>query len=238
MALIRATVKLNMRSGVEKDAAINVWHFENTSVSITQPDAVDFRVAFAAFYSAFATYLGHSMSRVANAHEITFAEVDRGAPGVADDVVSRVLWTELFTLTGTSSGTTSLPSECALALSFRGDITGFPEESGSTRPAARKRGRSFLGPWNTSAALTDASTGVVSFDPAKADIVLDAYTDFIAAINAFDPTPHNHVVYSPRNGSSAKVTQAHIDMAFDTMRSRGIDSTSRDTRAITQSVLV
>jgi len=122
-----------------------------------------------------------------------------------------------FNLASSPTGT-PLPSEVALCLSFQGvRIAGIPQ--------ARRRGRIYLGPLDitvmnsgrpTSTAITNA---------------LDAAEAFYDAVDVIS-SAQTWAVWSPTNGSATPVTNAWMDNAFDTQRSRGVEVTTKTTRVL------
>jgi len=122
----------------------------------------------------------------------------------------------------TLGSTDVLPSEVAACMSFRGaPVSGVP--------AARRRGRVYIGPLNINAA--DASTGrpelTFMTDVAAAGAAIIALNSALEAV---------WVVYSPTDdptpdSSSTGVTidNGYVDDAWDTQRRRGLRPTARIT---------
>lgn len=123
-----------------------------------------------------------------------------------------------FDLSSAPSGGT-LPSEVALCLSFQGVRT-------AGNPQARRRGRIYLGPLDT---------GVNSSGrPSTTDIttILDAAEAFYDDV-ALITTAGVWAVWSPTDGQAVPLTEAWVDDAFDTQRSRGLGRTTRTVRDLT-----
>lgn len=128
----------------------------------------------------------------------------------------------LSALVGTAS---NLPSECAVVLSYNADLTGVLEESGTTRPRARRRGRLYVGPLNQR--VIDASDPTAIPRPTAnfltalrvgaKDYLFDA-----AALDGWE-----WAVWSRADWTMRDVVAVSTDDAFDTIRSRGEDATAR-----------
>jgi hypothetical protein len=235
MALLRATVVLNKLSGKPEDACRNVWHF-NTGAAINNADMITASEALAAFYQALDSRLAGSISRAVDAHKIEFADVAKGGAGAADDSVSQLLMTSSFQTVGGAIVASDFPAETAIALSFRGDIAGVPEEAGLTRPKSRRRGRVFLGPFNISMGEREAVTNRWKVNAAHQTTIMNAYNNQLIARIGQARVIH-HVVYSPTSALAFLVTNAHVDDAFDTIRSRGEKAVGRVANDIGQPVL-
>jgi len=134
-----------------------------------------------------------------------------------------------------------MPSEVAVCLSLEGLVFGVPEESGSIRPAARRRGRLYLGPLfgGATVAVPESVTNRPRVSDVFQDAILDAYEVLCAYINSTTGPQGNvdslrSVVYSPTTAQAWPVYNAWVDDAFDTIRSRGEKSVLRTTRVISQ----
>lgn len=231
MAIIRATVSMADNSGLGENRVVNVWHFVDSTGVLGTSAATALATFVPTFYSTAgvgSVYSGN-ISRAALVHRISIAQLDVGSAGADDDVLDKVFLESSWTMSGTPSDV-PLPSEVAVALSFRGDIDGIPEESGVTRPASRRRGRVFLGPFTTGIMAIDA--GSRTFPSASfRNNVLSAYQAMVASLKTVSP-PLVHSVYSPTSGQTFPVTVVSIDDAFDTMRSRGQAATSRISQVV------
>lgn len=239
MPLIRATVILRKLTDIPEDAARNVWHF-NTGPNPPGTYTTKVGEALEAFYDGISGGLGRSVQRNAgtlgSGPTVEMATVNFGTPGAGDDVVSELFATRIMGLTNPPSGT-SLPSECAVALSFRGNVDGLAEEEGNIRPKARRRGRIFLGPVNTGITEEDGSTGELRVLAGWRTVMLNSYNALVNRLGGADSPNVQHVVYSPTTGAMFPVVAAHVDDAFDTIRSRGEKALSRSETAVTQPAL-
>lgn len=213
-------------TGLEENRIVNVWHFDRTGT-----DGAGGATAIATFLPVFyqqatlSALYSPTISRAALVHKLIVAEVTPGSPGGDDDVVSRPLSTTSFTTsTAATSNSYALPHEVAVCLSFQGDIVGIPEESGDIRPASRRRGRIYLGPFNHTAMTFAASTSRPSDTLRNA--IIAAYQPPIASLKSVSPSVI-HGIYSPTTGTINPVTRVSVDDAFDTIRSRGTSPTNK-----------
>lgn len=233
MLVIRAIVRLNRTSGVARDAAVNVHHVAcgGAAQTFDAATAANIGASFALMYQSFAAFLAAGLSRAANAHSVTMASVSTGGPGVLDDAVSPETQEALFGLLTPATSAQDIPPECAVALSHRGVILDVPETLGDNRPRSSRRGRAFMGPFNVSAL---AATGATVSGALQTDI-LDGFEAMQTQLHATGAwVPASYGVYSPTTDRFWTTTDIHVDNAWDTIRSRGIVSTSRSVRDITQ----
>jgi hypothetical protein len=130
--------------------------------------------------------------------------------------LSRAANIEQFTLAAAVDGT-CLPEEVAVVLSFHSLLTDIPEEIGSTRPAARHRGRIYFGPLNT--ASNQASDA--SVEPQTNAALRGAALFFLGLASA----PWS--VWSRASAAMFTVSGGYVDNAFDTQRRRGHRASAR-----------
>lgn len=118
----------------------------------------------------------------------------------------------------TAPAGTPLPSECAIVLSFQGlRIPGTPQ--------ARRRGRIYIGPLVSTANNAGRPATAAATNPTVAAVT------FAADIQAIDAS-YRWAVWSALNGSAVPVANGWVDDAFDTQRSRGVQTTSRITFSV------
>lgn len=118
-------------------------------------------------------------------------------------------------LTGRAAeSTTNLPAEVAVCVSYQAAIT-------SGVPAARRRGRIYIGPLNQG-----ASTGTASAPARPAGAFM---TNLSRAAKGLSDGPigTRWCVWSRRDGAFRPITSGYIDNSFDTQRRRGADTTAR-----------
>lgn len=233
MAITRATVSLHNVNEIEGDAAVNVWHFLHAA-ALDQTHATKLAVALHTFYNQWAPYMSACVSRPLGdtGWVISMSNLTMGSAGPDDDVVTPMLFNDSYVLAQPTASFDMYPNEVACCLSFRGDVDGVPEESGTTRPRARRRGRVYLGPFQSNAGV-NASDGGSRPSSTFRDIVMDAYVAMLSTLSSAAPVI-NHVIYSPTTAIAHVVKEAWIDDAWDTVRSRGLDPVSRDQRTVSQ----
>lgn len=207
-----AQVVMPRSTGLPADVITNTFHFSKTPADDLATVATELMAALTAFYNTgtnpVGTFIGPTVSRTAAAIQVKW--YDGSLPEGA-----RVPDTRTFTL-ATASGTTSLPSEVAVCLSFRS--TASPAVA-----RARKRGRIYLGPINSSGT---AGSPTVDLRPSPA--LLTALRDAGKALaNASVLAGHPWCVYSPTQDDLFQITHVWTDDAFDTQRRRGIPASSR-----------
>nr|CRY97362.1 hypothetical protein [uncultured prokaryote] len=162
-------------------------------------DSADLMAAFQTFYGTVKTAC-FPVTVAQNAHEFKLYIAGGPRPNYP-------LYENVFNLTGPGSGDT-LPSEVALCLSFAGvRIPGLPQ--------ARRRGRVYLGPLKaTNNVLGRPSSSVITAILAAAQTLKDDIDDI--------PSAGSWAVWSPTSGTAVSLTDAWMDNAWDTQRSRGL----------------
>jgi len=141
------------------------------------------------------------------------------------ELPATLLGSPVFTKTYTVAATSTdggLPEECSAVLSFHADLTGIPEESGATRPRARRRGRVFIGPLRAGASDQTSPPMRVHQD-LQDDLVLAA--EALAVDMGADAWFWE--VWSRADNVMRDVVGGFVDDAFDTQRRRGPAATSR-----------
>jgi hypothetical protein len=115
----------------------------------------------------------------------------------------------------------NMPSQVAACISFHGDTVGIPERSGSTRPAARRRGRVYLGPWHTNASADTVGDQI--------SVLSDGFRATLAAAGAYytDTNPGLLQVWSRADAALYPVIGGFVNSMFDTQRSRQLKSFTR-----------
>lgn len=237
MTTLRATAVLNTQSGKPRDAARNVWHFVIDGAIPTSTQLTRIGDWLLAFYNALGAYYSPVITRAANGCRIEIAQVNQGGLGEDDDTLTPLLATRSFQFAN-GNGSPPMPPQVAAALSFGAQsVDDFPEESGLTRPASRRRGRVYLGPLATNAFNLDATTGLAEVADAFAEAVLDAYDTGQAAGQAAGLTDIPiHVVYSRASAAIYPVYRTRVDNRPDIIRRRAVSPTFRFTREIDPSV--
>jgi hypothetical protein len=213
---IRAQVRIANLSTLSKDAIVNTWHFRSTSLLVGE-DVNTAYDALVALYTALEIYF----SPACNAFpEITFYDL-------SDDEPRTPLVSASFTFD--PSGGTAMPNEVAICVSFHA-------AAASGVSPGRRRGRIYLGPFNTGVLATSDFGGIVG--NAVGTAINDAVDTFWGTLDSgsclwsvFSPSTAGPAPWTEGELSAATfpVVGGHVDNAFDTMRSRGIDATVRDT---------
>ncbi len=207
------TISAHIRStsGLPRDDAVNNYHFSCDSAAAAE------NAALAAGWVHDDVY--GSSPNIASSFSNTRATTMDLFAYFTDDLTGRtptgppILHTTPFT---GGASTTTLPLECAICLSYHGDMTGLSEEVGLTRPAARHRGRIYLGPWGVSA-LNSGAGG-----PSVASAILGQIVAAGAALKArrFPLDSGGWCVWSKANANLYQVVGGFVDDEFDTRRSR------------------
>lgn len=219
-------VKFPQISGIPKDAAQNTFSWIMPG-SLLLTDMTEIHSAIQEFYNTavgagnpLASYISDSISRASNAVTMTTYAIPAlgGHLGAPVDIAT-------FTL-ATSVGTSQLPSELAVCLSFHGDYTGLVEFAGGTRPRARTRGRIYLGPLST-AILTETRDATTHREAVNAQLRTDLAG---AAARLRDRTASQWAVWSRTTiGACFPVVGGWVDDAFDVQRRRGEAAIARTT---------
>lgn len=214
---ILAQVRLKSMSGFPRDDVINDFVFNRADdfsageADAVQADLEDFyNLNFPATGNPIAFYIGGQMSRATNAAEVNYYDLTghlNGSPHGSP------VETRNFTL-GAQGGGSNLPEELAAVLSIHGDLTDVPERLGDTRPAARRRGRIFIGPLKTIAFGTAAGLERVR--------ILQAVMDsMVQAADHLQNQQPSWSVWSRAAAALYEVTGGFVDDAPDTQRRRG-----------------
>lgn len=122
----------------------------------------------------------------------------------------------------TSLTSTGVPTEVAAVLSFHGDLSGVLEESGSTRPRARRRGRVYIGPLNS--AGPTGSTPPYLLGAGIQSVMRQAA---VSMYDEADAAGWTWSVWSRANAELYPVVAGWTDDAPDTQRRRGPKATTR-----------
>lgn len=215
MARLRSIVTLPWTSGLAEDVTVNTFHFLTTSspATATELDQIDTSLqAVWNFSSGVANdelrgYIGDLVSRVADACTIDHYDLDDPEPRVP---IRTTTWT-----LGAADSASTAPPEVALCLSFQANPS-------SGIPQARRRGRVYLGPWNTNVLSSTGrpTSGLQNAVAAAGNFLHDTLQGAV---------PVRWCVYSRVGDAMAEVTNGWCDNEWDTQRSRGRKATSRVT---------
>lgn len=207
-------------SGLPEDTIVNDFAFKNAGA----PAAGDFTDMFNlvdGFFNDIQTstlsvgaHISNQVDRGAT-HEFQGWVISAGAMGSPDAV-------EAWLGPNTTSTGNAMPTECAGVLSFHADLTGILEESGATRPRARRRGRVFIGPLNLDALDTTSAPY-----PLKTPFMTTLRQAASALIAASTPD-HPWCVWSRTDAVLREVVGGWTDNAPDTQHRRGFTATVRN----------
>lgn len=206
MALLRAQVRLQRVSLTPEDVTVNTWHFNSEGASITT-SMTDITTNLNNFYQAADNYLSPVVATTG--HTVTYY-------ALSDPIPRAPLRTD--TLAAISPGTTALPDEVAMCVSFKATAA-------SGEPPARKKGRIFIGPLNTTAAGTTTNGN----RPSAACISALQGAGSVLLAASIAATTWEWQVYSRVDDAGHPVVAGWVDNAFDTQRRRGVAPTSRST---------
>jgi hypothetical protein len=212
MANFLTTVRFSPASGLSEDAVQNDFAWVASDLATLRALTT---AAIPSFYNTvhspgtvtLASRISSKISRAANACTVKYYDVTTHLDGSPHGSPVAI---ETFTLGAAVDGT-CLPEELAVVLSFHSTLTDIPEEVGSTRPAARHRGRIYFGPLNT--ASNQASD--CSVEPQTNAALRGAALSFLALGSA----PWS--VWSRANAAMYTVSGGYVDNAFDVQRRRG-----------------
>jgi hypothetical protein len=222
--LVRAVMTAS--TGLVADQIVNDFAFQWTGGGEpAEANYNDLFTAVDAFYNYTTTttrktgyYISNYVNRSAT-HELQAYEIavgGLGSPVFTDD------WLGPATAAGNG-----MPPECAGVLSFHADLTGILEESGATRPKARRRGRVYVGPLD--GAAIDPSTPPYLLISAFQTTIKESANQMASLADADGWT---WAVWSRKDVQLRAVVGGWTDNAPDTQRRRGPKSTARSTFTI------
>lgn len=228
MAFLHVVAVFEHMTGVSEDRVMNTWAFQTPTTAPVAGEMDDVAAALEEFYNdviaatshTVAHYIGEQLSRSADDASFEFYDVGAFMSGAPHGSPIRI---DTWTLGATNPGADGIPSELAVCLSYHGNLTGIPEESGLTRPRARRRGRVYIGPLSQIALESEAGTG--------RSRVATQCRDTIAAAGGrlADHTDVQWNVWSRSDSAFTSVTGGFVDDAFDVQRRRGEDAVARST---------
>lgn len=218
MAVVRSIVTMPWTSGITEDLTVNTFHFTTVTDPPTAGQLNTIDTQLIAFYNTssgvagdnLSGFLGDIVSRVANAATIKHYDLSDPEPRIP---LRTTTWT-----VGAADAANTGPCEVALCLSFQGDpVSGVPQ--------ARRRGRVYIGPFNTS-----QLGGTAGRPPAALTAAVAAAGNALHdTLNTPIPGEVQWVVWSPTSGDSVFITNGWCDNEWDTIRSRGRRPTVRTT---------
>jgi len=214
MTCLRCQVTFTDVNTIPRDACVNVWHFESSSVD-RLVDAAACVADLNDFYDSIDGLMSARLSGDGFIKVYDLVDVPPRAPILE------------YTFSITPGVAQPLPHEVAICLSYHGAlISGFPR--------GRTRGRIYLGPWTI--ATLDSGVGDAIVDSGTAGAIAGAAQTLM---EAGSPANHRWVVFSPTAAGNPPwsagdltlgmlpVIGGWVDDAFDTVRSRGNDPSTR-----------
>lgn len=214
-------------SGLPEDRFVNTFHVVPATTDLTSGQLESLATATKEFFkpaasSGLSAYYSNRVLGIGRTVRIyDLADTKPRAP-IYEFTDSAVPWT--------SQASNSIPNEVALCLSYEA-----PQVSGT--PQARRRGRIYLGPFNTGTfsgnSYTDECrpvTAVMTAMLAAAQVYWDACAAAGAAWCVYSPS--NDTGQNGGAGSAAIITSISVDNSFDTQRRRGVGPTVKTTQSI------
>jgi len=212
----RVLAELATDSALPEDVVVNTWHFASYDVipgTTPQDTANDMFDQLVSFYNNMTANL--APATITGAITLTAYDLNDPTPRVP-------VHTRAFTANAGAGA--ALPHEVAMCLSMKADVP-----SGAN--ARRRRGRVYIGPIKQ--AVAEQGIGKVIITQAQRDGLVDMAR--IAFHNALIGTDPYLCIYSPTTDAAGasladsffKVTEFHVDDAFDIQRRRGAAPTAR-----------
>jgi hypothetical protein len=238
MSAILAAVHLHDINGMPADDSINTFAISDGSTGGSPLDlCTEVSGPLGLFYTGgsapVSSFLSSSLDIGTMKADIVYYQLAPTGSVVPVTPLGGPLLTTHFSL-GTGGGS-SLPREVAACLSYHADMTGLPEDvpggapgpAGDTHPAARHRGRIYLGPLANNA-LGAGVNGPGVYSGLRTSAT-NAAASFMSAMGAIAIGPVRWCVWSRVNHALYPITGGWMDDAFDTQRRRGIEATQRTT---------
>lgn len=216
MGICRTQVVFPHKSGLARDAAVNVFHHVIAGTTPTETERTDIRNNVKNFYnfthatSPNTRKVAHWMSPTIDRANCVMKHyrADGAPPHLPVD--EDYIWT-----LDNGIEANPLPSEVAMCLSFYGSVN-----------APTRRGRLFIGPLVPSIMEVDSTTKRVAVAQLARDTLKATALKHIADTAAANV---QWCVFSRKNQLAHIVTNGWVDDAVDIQRRRGEDATTRTT---------
>lgn len=234
MPILQLVAQLPTFGGLPADRVENVVNIGFLG-NATVPEIASCITEFGNFYdtaggvgqvAAVGTYISEVIQRTANGCTI-YAYETSDLTGQTD--FGSPVGSGTFTMPNATNGT-QYPEEVCVALSMHGDLTDIPQTEpnptpppATIRPAARRRGRIYVGPLGASAG-TDGAQSVRPSATFMADLG-KAFAKFCNEVLL--QTSGNVCVWSKADGAWYAVVGGFVDNAWDTQRRRGLSASAR-----------
>jgi len=252
MAAILVVTHLLDNNGVPADDTLNTFVFQAEAAAATLTaltngavsNLLDFyNVAAPGAGNSIGQFLGSNLQRTLNNHFTIYRLADAGSTTPVLPLggpINDIAWT---TPLPAVLGTGDLPREVAAVLSYQDGTSGISEDvpggpvgpAGDTHPAARHRGRIYVGPLNN-AALGAGANGPglnVSFRTAATQAARQLTENMtnldLSGIIGTGTMLANWGIWSRKDHIIRGIEHGWMDDAFDTQRRRGIKATARTT---------
>lgn len=246
---VLSQVVLPNLSGIPRDSVVHTFAFSSAGAAVDDATLDEVHANLAGYYNtagvsgwgAVGTFLSGVLSRAANACLIKSWRIPdaRAAMGSPDKVSN-------FTLIA-GANADNMPSEVALCVTRKayvtapsevGDVEAIPTPKraqrmgapathlGSTRPASRRRGRTYIGPLKINA-VGNLATRTAEPAPDPHFIAALADAEVALGLPVGDGLPQ--AVFSRTDWEVHAVVTGQIDNAFDIIRKRGPRATGKTT---------
>lgn len=241
MSAVIVAVHLPDNNGLPADDTVNTFCFQDVAPGTT-PYALAEAVIplLGEFYNTatgggpLCSFLGDSLSRASNACTVVAYQLAATGSVVPVTPLGGPVTSSSITLGAATAGS-DLPRECAAVLSFAGLHSGIAEDvpggvpgpKGDTHPAARHRGRVYLGPLNISA--LGAGTNGPGIAAGMRNSMVAAGHTLGNSVTLLPGLTSSWCVWSRVNHALYPIINGWADDAFDTQRRRGIKATNRTT---------
>lgn len=207
MAVYRFQVTFPTDTALPADYVTNTWHFSSVGELPIITDFDNVRDMLDDFYSEVPTGKSNSIMSLMSNTLNTPALVK--AYALEDPEPRAPVYESTFT---GSYGSSSLPAEVALCLSFQATRA-------SGQPQSRRRNRVYLGPF------ADQGTNQERPSAAMCETITAAARDLLQAADA--SVNWTWVIWSPTEGEDYEVNNGWVDNSWDTQRRRGVSPSTR-----------
>lgn len=207
------------------------WAYAYTGTDVNT-DAPAFVAQVTNFFNTAATgasspigeYLGPQCDRAAGHCQWDLYDISTALAGTpAGGPIAMGSWTLSANFVGAA-----LPSGDAAVISYRADYGSDVEFGPHTRPRARDRNRTYIGPLGQLVTQTDPTTGRCKFSAQFITDCLAAFNQYVALAS-----PFGLQIWSRKNAALKLPIEAWMDDRPDYQRRRSDPSTVRQTHALT-----
>lgn len=204
-------VRLQLASGLPEDVSVNTFAFRQIGGGIPDGNSAIFATQLW-FNLATDGYLGPQVSREPNAHSTKVYRILDPEPRVPVASVP-------FTTADIQTNNGALPNEISVVTTFYGDAP-------SGIPAARRRGRIYIGPLADFSVLDPSGYA----RPSQTGFINGLLDRVGAWLNVMEENDMEFEVWSRTQGAVFPVTRFSCDNEYDIQRRRGSKATVRTYR--------